>query len=312
VSAAIETSKITFVLTGRTQESFDGTSTLCLFDFLEDYKNIPHFVENLQAEMRRPGQARSSLVTFVDTPGLIPDKNRLPFDCEEIMLKLAGHAEQILVFMDPIGQAFSPSLQEFVAKAHPENGRRMHFFLTKADTIDEADCTRIISSISQTLSHRITQRTLDVRPMSLPRGKETTIDEKSNAISLVCEIIEGAVHNRVQANRSQLAEDLSNVTRAAEGALFTLSTRRNRFRVASLLMFLIIPYFIAATQLDDVPFFPGLPFLALASDAIWIITLIFKPDGEEMRTISGFLDSTARTAKIKLGEYFDQLTNPDE
>ena len=124
VSAAIEKSKITFITTGRKRQSFDGTSTLRLFDFLSDYKSIPHFVDNLNTEMRLPVRSRSNLVTFIDTPGLIPDQERLPFDCEQIMLKLVNHSQEILVFMDPIGQAFSGPLRDFVRQAHAEYGNR--------------------------------------------------------------------------------------------------------------------------------------------------------------------------------------------
>jgi GTP-binding protein EngB required for normal cell division len=143
VSTAIETSQITFITTGRKRQSFDGISTLKLFPFLAPYENIPHFVENLSTEMRLPVESRASLVTFIDTPGLIPELNRLPFDCQEVMTRLVTHAQLVFVFMDPIGQAFSEPLRNFVQKAHAQYGARMHFFLTKSDTIDEEGRTRM-------------------------------------------------------------------------------------------------------------------------------------------------------------------------
>jgi GTPase Era involved in 16S rRNA processing len=310
VSAAIETSKITFITTGRKRQSFDGTSTLRLFDFLESYQFIPHFVENLQTEMRLPIEERSSLVTLIDTPGLIPDTSRLPFDYEKIMLKLADHAHHILVFIEPANHAFSLPLCELVEKLDRANGRRMQLFLSKSDLITEDERTRIVSSISQSLAERIKGRTLDLRPLSLPGHQKTATD--ANALSLICETIESAVNNRVQANRSQLEDDLGKVTRAAEAAVSTLGGRRKRFRIATVAFVIVIVYYIAATQMEDVVFFQGLNLVALVTFIIWIITWLLNPNGSDLKIITGYLNTTARTAKMKLGQYFEQLTNPDE
>ncbi|MDR0708406.1 MAG: dynamin family protein, partial [Treponema sp.] len=152
VSAAIETSKITFVTTGKKRDSFDGTATIQLFSFLEDCKSLPNLLENLQTEMRLPVEDRSSLVTFIDTPGFISDKTRLPFDCETITLKLAEHAHRIIVIIDPIGQAFAQPLKEFVKKAHRKFRAKMHFFLSKTDTLNQEERARIVASVSQSLS----------------------------------------------------------------------------------------------------------------------------------------------------------------
>jgi hypothetical protein len=77
--------------------------------------------------MLLPVEPRSLPVTFVDTPGLIPERDRLPFDSEDVLVKLVHHSQLVLVFMDPVGQAFSVPLCDFVKKAHPENGTKMHF-----------------------------------------------------------------------------------------------------------------------------------------------------------------------------------------
>lgn len=310
VSAAIETSKITFITTGRKRQSFDGTSTLRLFDFLSDYKSIPHFVDNLNTEMRLPVRSRSNLVTFIDTPGLIPDQERLPFDCEQIMLKLVNHSQEILVFMDPIGQAFSGPLRDFVRQAHSEYGNRMHFFLTKSDTIDEEERNRIISSISQTLSNTITKRTLDVRPIWLTKESDDgDREDKTNALSHICELIENAVNNTVQSNRSQLEKDLKDVTRAAETALKSLETRRRRFYLATLLFSIATAYFVAALKVDQVHFFKGLHYVVLVLLLVFLFTLWQRPSSMEIRKIRAFLDSTARTAKIKLNQFFTELND---
>jgi hypothetical protein len=113
--------------------------------------------------MLLPVEPRSLLVTFVDTPGLIPERDRLPFESEDVLLKFAHHSQLVLAFMDPVGQTFSVPLCDFAKKAHPENGTKIHFLLIKADTIDEHERTRIVSSIAQTLVNKIRMRMLDVR-----------------------------------------------------------------------------------------------------------------------------------------------------
>jgi GTP-binding protein EngB required for normal cell division len=317
VSTAIETTQITLITTGRKRQSFDGVSTIKLFPFLAPYQSVPNFVENLSTEMRLPVESRSSLVTFIDTPGLIPDCNRLPFDCPEVMLKLITHAQLVFVFMDPIGQAFSAPLREFVQKAHPQYGPRMHFFLTKADMIDEDERTRIVSSISQTLSATISKRTLDVRPFSLPgesiKGRGATEeDAHANALPHLCELVETAVNNTVQANGSQLSQDLVKVTHAAQLALAQMGTRKRCFRISTAATILVLGYLIMAVTSRRVYFFSGLPFVVVGFLILWIITLFLRPSGRDVSRIEAFLNRTARNGQAKADEYFRRLTADDE
>jgi hypothetical protein len=232
-------------------------------------------------------------------------------------MKLTTHAQLIFVFMDPIGQAFSEPLREFVQKAQGQCGSRMHFFLTKADTIDEEERTRIVSSISQTLSVKISQRTLDVRPFSLPRESEerkssTEEDDHANSLRYICELIETAVNNTVQSNGSQLSQDLAKVTRAAQLALKSVSARKRWFKWMTIFGILIESYFIMAITSHRVYYFGGLHYLAGIILVIWMIALCLKPTSREIIRLEAFVNRTARTGQAKVEEYFRQLTTDDD
>jgi GTPase Era involved in 16S rRNA processing len=309
VSAAIETSRITFVTTGRKRLSLDGTSTLQLFSFLEDCKTIPGFVENLQTEMRLPVEDRSSLVTFIDTPGLISDRTRLPFDCEAITLKLAEHCHRIIVMIDPIAQAFSQPLKDFIKKAHRTHRGKMHFFLSKADTLNQEERARIVASVSQSLSECIEHGTLDLRPLYVLRdqSKRENEIESENALDYVCEFIEDSVNNTIQATRSQLSKDLSDITRAAEEACACFRKRNERFSRLTLVLIGVLGYEFAAVLFKKVKFFQGLHLISLTVLFAWIVCFLMKPSHTDMKIIRDFFGSTAKSARSKLTEYWDEV-----
>jgi hypothetical protein len=159
-------------------------------------------------------------------------------------------------------------------------------------------------------------RTLDVRPFSLPsryvkRPQEAKFLD-ANALDHVCELIETAVNNTVQANGSQLSQDLAVVQRASELAIGTLERRLSRFQWAMVLAVPATAYFVGAKTSRKVYFFAGLR-------GVWIIVLIVvavawlaKPKREGLSRIRGFLNKTARTPRARLDEYFRQLSVPDE
>ena len=323
VSAAIETSKITFITTGRKRQTFDGNTTLKIFDFLESYKNIPNFVNNLQTEKRLPLKERASLITFIDTPGLIPDKNRLAYDSEEILLKLSRHANLIFIFNDPIGQAFSEPLLDYVERSHDECRNKMYFFLTKSDTIEENEKNRIVASIAQTLPNKISRTTIDVRPFHLPKkdiekmrtngtgiGEEeedSEIDDNSSKLKYICEIIQKSVDNTVQSNLSQLSKDLSDLTRAAEESIHKMKRRKNHFLISTTLFITVLVYFIIAFNSRRVHFSSNIYIFLFISFILFIFSLIMKPSNSELKKLQLFRDNTAKKAKVRLDYFYHQI-----
>ena len=331
VSAAIETSKFTFITTGRKRQSLDGAATVRLFNFLEEMKDIPHFIDNLQTEKRLPIEDRSTLVTFIDTPGLIDDSGRVPFDNEKILLDLAKQSQVIFVFSDPLTQAFCDPLINFIKKAHEDSRNKMHFFLTKSDTLDEDERSRIIASIVQKLSSAITNRTIDLRPFHLPvkslskmkngsyksnhleeEDNEIIENDKSNSLPLLCEIIDRAVENTVQSNLSQLSQDLSDIVRAAEVTSVSLGKRKTLFTVSTILLLSLIGYFFAALNLRDVYLssyiYPGLIIVSL----IWIISFLIRPNNKDIQRLKVFRTTTSRNANAKLNEFYHEINDPND
>ncbi|OHT01941.1 EH domain-containing protein 3-like protein [Tritrichomonas foetus] len=334
VSAAIETSKFTFITTGRRRQSLDGAATVRSFDFLEGMKDIPHFVDNLQTEKRLPIEDRSTLVTFIDTPGLIGDENRVPYDNEKILLELAKQSQVIFVFSDPLTQAFCDPLINFIKKTHEESRNRMHFFLTKSDTLDEDERSRIIASIVQKLSSAVTNRTIDVRPFHLPRSslskmkndrktdKQQKLNEeeedenddnrKSNSLTLLCEIIDRAVENTVQSNLSQLSQDLSDLTRSAEKASVSLNKRKNLFNITTILFISLLAYLLAACNFRGVYLNATIYPVLLIVFILWIIFYFLRPNKNDLQRIKVFRETTARNANVKLNEFYHEINDPND
>ncbi|KAH0786646.1 EH domain-containing protein 3-like protein [Histomonas meleagridis] len=325
VSAAIETSKITFITTGRKRQTLDGNTTIKVFDFLEAYKDIPNFVENLQTEKRLPVKERSSLVTFIDTPGLIPDKSRLAYDSEQILLNLSRHANLIFVFNDPIGQAFSEPLLDFVEKSHIECRNKIHFFLSKSDSIDSNERNRIVASIAQTLTNKVSKVTIDVRPFHLPQkdlkkmksnedgiGDDDDLEdsnETSNSLDYICEIIEKAVDNTVQSNLSQLSNDLNAITRATEVAIIVMRKRKKFFIFSSVLTGIAIGYFFTAFNSRRIKFSSQLYLVLIVAVTVWIVSFALKPSATEMKKIEDFRDKVSKKTKIRLEQFYREIKN---
>ena len=334
VSAAIETSRFTFITTGRKRQSLDGDSTLRQFDFLKEMNEIPYFVDNLQTEMRLPIEDRSTLVTFVDTPGLIADKNRVPYDNEKILLQLSKHSQVIFVFLDPQTQAFCDPLVDFIAKAYKNSRNKFYFFLTKSDTLDEDERTRIIASVAQKLSSAINNSTINIRPFHLPNSflaksklnkklkktkefiEEDDLDEKedsdqSNSLPYLCEVIDNAVESTVQSNLSQLSTDLKELTRATAQASKYLNQRYNIYRLLTILLVLLAAYTIAAIYIRGFRFYGWITMALPVLFLLWLIFYFLKPDKKVLQKIKNFRESTSRNAKAKLNEFYNEINHPN-
>lgn len=330
VSAAIETSRFTFITTGRKRQSLDGESTLRQFDLLKEMNDIPYFVDNLQTEMRLPVEDRSTLVTFVDTPGLIADKNRVPYDNEKILLELSKHSQVIFVFVDPQTQAFCDPLVDFISKAYKNSRNKFYFFLTKSDALDEDERNRIIASIAQKLSSAINNSTINIRPFHLPysfieksklKGKlkkskdfteDESLDEKeyldqSNSLPYLCEVIDKAVESTVQSNLSQLSNDLKELTRAASQASKSLNKKNNIFKILTIILILLIAYYIAACNVRGVYLYSFILPAILIVFILWLIFYFIKPNKKVLQRIKNFRESTARNAKAKLNEFYNEI-----
>lgn len=131
---AIETQGFTFVTSGKKRESLTGNATLHLYPHFKSLQDLEGVVDYLTTEISTSKQKKFSLVTFVDTPGLVDGDMKYAFDVDESILWLGDLADLIFVFFDPIGQALCKRTLNLVEKMNEKQGDRIRFFLSKADT----------------------------------------------------------------------------------------------------------------------------------------------------------------------------------
>ncbi|KAK2166263.1 hypothetical protein LSH36_40g08004 [Paralvinella palmiformis] len=85
---AIETQGFTLVTSGRKRESLKGNATLHLYPHFEPLRQIPGVVDYMTTEISTSKQKKFSLVTFVDTPGLVDGDMKYLFDVDRAILWL--------------------------------------------------------------------------------------------------------------------------------------------------------------------------------------------------------------------------------
>lgn len=111
-------------------------------------------MDYLTTEISTSKQKKFSLVTFVDTPGLVDGDMKYPFDVNESIqwlgklcftnwtlffknlnsLIFSGElADLIFVFFDPIGQALCKRTLNLVEQLNIRHPERLRFYLSKAD-----------------------------------------------------------------------------------------------------------------------------------------------------------------------------------
>lgn len=66
---------------------------------------VPGVVDYLTTEISTSKQKRFSLVTFIDTPGLVDGDMQYPFDVNETITWLGDTSDLVFVLFDPLGQA---------------------------------------------------------------------------------------------------------------------------------------------------------------------------------------------------------------
>lgn len=152
---AIETQGFVIVTSGRKRETLMGNATLHLYPHFKPLQHIPGVVDFLSTEISTSKQKKFSLVTFVDTPGLVDGGMEYPFDVNEAVLWLGKMADLVFVFFDPIGQALCKRTLNLVEALNKTQTEKMRFYLSKADDAgDESDRQRVMMQIVQELCKR--------------------------------------------------------------------------------------------------------------------------------------------------------------
>ncbi|XP_076845926.1 uncharacterized protein LOC143491100 isoform X3 [Brachyhypopomus gauderio] len=167
----------------------------------------------LCAEISTSKQKKFSLVTFVDTPGLVDGDMIYPFDVNSAITSFGVQADLIFVFFDPMGQALCKRTLDIVEKLSETCGDKLHFYLSKADEAGrETDRQRVMMQIVQELCRRpgLNKCGFQMPTIYIPNPQKTS--RCVNQINEVCETIEKSINQAVQKTLDQLESDCDLIT----------------------------------------------------------------------------------------------------
>ncbi|XP_051744360.1 uncharacterized protein si:ch211-11k18.4 [Ctenopharyngodon idella] len=233
---AIETQGFSFVTSGRKRESLTGNATLHLYPHFKPLQDFKGVSEYLGTEICTSRQKRFSLVTFVDTPGLVDGDMKYPFDVDQAVLWLGELCDLILVFFDPMGQALCKRTLSIVEKLNEKQGDRLRFYLSKADEAGgESDRQRVMMQIVQELCKRpgLNKCGFDMPTIYVPNPNKPS--RCVNQIEEVCRTIEKTINQTVQNTLNSLEKDCNLITEAITETLdndrhCSIENRRARFK----------------------------------------------------------------------------------
>ncbi|XP_005807067.1 uncharacterized protein LOC102237547 [Xiphophorus maculatus] len=231
---AIETQGFSFVTSGRKRESLTGNATLHLYPHFKPLQEFKGVSEYLSTEICTSRQKRFSLVTFVDSPGLVDGDMKYPFDVDEVILWLGELCDLILVFFDPMGQALCKRTLNIVESLNEKHGDRIHFYLSKADEAGgESDRQRVMMQIVQELCKRpgLNKCGFDMPTIYIPNPNKPS--RCVNQIEEVCRAVEKTINQTVQNTLNSLEKDCELISEAITNKLIndrqnSLQNRRAR------------------------------------------------------------------------------------
>lgn len=205
---AIETQGFTFITSGRKRESLTGNATLHLYPHFRPLLEFKGALDYLSAEISTSKQKKFSLVTFIDTPGLVDGDMIYPFDVNSAITWLGQQSDLIFVFFDPMGQALCKRTLNIVEKLSETSGDKLLFYLSKADEAGkETDRQRVMMQIVQELCRRpgLNKCGFEMPTIYIPNPQKPS--RCVNQIDGVCQTIEKAINQAVQKTLDQLEKD---------------------------------------------------------------------------------------------------------
>ncbi|XP_014024023.1 uncharacterized protein isoform X2 [Salmo salar] len=280
---AIETQGFSFVTSGRKRESLTGNATLHLYPHFKPLHEIKGVSEYLGTEICTSRQKRFSLVTFVDSPGLVDGDMKYPFDVDQAIMWLGELCDLILVFFDPMGQALCKRTLNIVEKLNEKHGDRLRLYLSKADEAGgESDRQRVMMQIVQELCKRpgLNKCGFDMPTIYVPNPNKPS--RCVNQIEEACRTIEKTINQTVQNTLNSLEKDCELITEAIADTLSqdrqtSVDNRRARCKgcLLALLGFSVPFMLMAALVLGS--FSKELLEMALGDDGIEALSLYLAP-----------------------------------
>ncbi|XP_015907268.1 uncharacterized protein [Parasteatoda tepidariorum] len=214
---AIETQGFAFVTSGKKRETLTGNATLHLYPHFKPLEKIKGLLDFISTEISTSKQKKFSLVTFIDTPGLVDGEMNYPFDVNKAIQFLGNIADLIFVFFDPIGQALRKRTLNVVEALSAKHSDKIKLYLSKADEAgNETDRQKVLMQIVQELCKRPTlnRAGLDLSTIYIPNPNRPV--RCANQIEDVCKEIEKTINRTVQNTLNTLEYDCHKIEQAIE------------------------------------------------------------------------------------------------
>jgi hypothetical protein len=171
---------------------------------------------------------------------------------------LADFADLVLVFLDPDKQALVKSTMECVSSLQERNCQKMHYFITRADTLNSADDrVRIVQQASSEITKIVkdTHR-LKLFTMFIPGKTEAASKDRDNQIHELIDIMHKKAEAHVQDILGQVENDSNEVeaecVRILANHTPSLLSKAKRFTATSfaVLLFILFALFRVANLLS--------------------------------------------------------------
>ncbi|TNM96751.1 hypothetical protein fugu_014907 [Takifugu bimaculatus] len=286
---AIETQGFSFVTSGRKRESLTGNATLHLYPHFKPMQEFKGVSEYLSTEICTSRQKRFSLVTFVDSPGLVDGDMKYPFDVDEVILWLGDLCDLILVFFDPMGQALCKRTLNIVESLNEKHGDRLRFLPQQSrrgrwrvgqTAHFKFVPQRVMMQIVQELCKRpgLNKCGFDMPTIYIPNPNKPS--RCVNQIEEVCRTVEKTINQTVQNTLNSLEKDCELISEAitetlANDRLTSSANRRSRCKSCFLtLLGFCVPLAMLA-------------LLVLGAASEELLEVVLGPEG--METVSLYL-----------------------
>ncbi|XP_058261918.1 uncharacterized protein LOC131363417 isoform X2 [Hemibagrus wyckioides] len=215
-----KTQGFTFVTSRSKRMSLTSNETFRLYPHFKRLQEVKGVSEYVSAEICTSRQKHFSLVTFVDTPGLVDGDMKYPFDVDQAILQLGDVCDLILVFFDPMGQALCRRTLNIVEQLYERQGDRLRFYLSKADEAGgESDRQRVMMQIVQELHKRpgLNKCAIEMPSIYIPNPNKPS--QCVNQIEEVCHTIHKTIKQVVQNTQNTLQKDCDLICEAVTDTL---------------------------------------------------------------------------------------------
>ena len=288
-------------------------ATINYFDFLKECVHIPTFVDNLSTIFVPQIEPRSALVTMIDSPGLVDERP----SSVEALLELCNHVDLVFCLIEPINQAFCKKLQQFLSSASKTYKNKLHYFLTKSDSLLEKERTDILASITQSISQCVKEQNIKIRLLSIPgHGIVDKESERENEddfgieyfeLQWVIDTIAEAVTSSVQDSIRRLENDNNTITRLAESAISKMKSRYQLFYISFIFFSIVLAYTLAASYSSSIYFYKYLYHSLFGSFVMCVLFYVLTPSRKRIRKMRAFLEGPSRIAKSRITDFYRSI-----